>query len=62
MQPHATDLRDLYRPGSTLTPRRLWLLIGRLPAEAQVRVEYEAKKQHTSDRIRERQALYSKGG
>jgi hypothetical protein len=25
------DLRDLYRPGSGLTPRRLWVLIKALP-------------------------------
>lgn len=65
MQPHATDLRDIYLPGGgpkRLTPRLLWLMIQRLPPDARVWAAYEAAEVlHTADRIRERAAKYTKG-
>jgi hypothetical protein len=60
------DLRDLYRPGSGLTPRRLLVLIRGLPAAAALwaaldRAEKKAQKP-TVERIRERQEFYAAKG
>lgn len=58
------DLRDLYRRGSGMTPRRLYLLIRRLPPESWLWAQVEDAKQKalkpTADKIRERQAFYAK--
>jgi hypothetical protein len=60
------DLRDLYRPGSGLTPRRLLVLIRGLPPTAALWavLDRAAKLAQipTVDRIRERQAFYAEGG
>lgn len=54
------DSRDLYRPGSGMTLRRLWVLIQALPWDSplkvQVRDAQEKAKQATPDRLRSRQA------
>lgn len=58
-----SDLRNLYRPGSGMTPRRLVSLIGRLPSDAWVWAEQEAAEKAalkpTEDKIRERQEFYA---
>lgn len=58
------DLRDLYRRGAGMTPRRLYLLIRRLPPESWLWSRIEEEKQKaltpTVDKIRERQAFYAK--
>jgi hypothetical protein len=60
------DLRDLYRPGSGLTPRRLLVLIRALPPTATLWAVLEhAEKQAqipTVERIRERQDFYAAKG
>lgn len=57
------DLRDLHRRGSGLTPRRLYLLIRRLPPESWTWALLEEEKQKAlkpkPDQIRERQAYYA---
>lgn len=58
------DLRDLYRPGSGLTPRRLFVLLGRLVVEDavlnQVLVDAEklAEMRSRPDEIRKRKAAF----
>lgn len=56
------DLRDLWRPGSGMTMRRLLVLIWGLPRDSithQLRVEAEQKALiPTADKIRERQEHY----
>lgn len=59
------DLRDLYRPGSGMTLRRLNVLVDWLPPEARVWQAQRAaqeKSQSTSkiSKLRERQAFYDK--
>lgn len=59
------DMRDMYRPGCDLTPRRLLVLIRGLPAEAplwdQIRVADErADKQRVEAKIRERTDYYKR--
>jgi hypothetical protein len=62
------DLRDFYRPGSGLTPRRLWVLIRRLPGDAALWHEQAAAEQKKLDaltsveRLRERAAAYRAKG
>jgi hypothetical protein len=56
------DLRDLYRRGSGLTLRRLWVLLRALPWDCPLyealRAEVEAAKVPKSDEIRERQEAW----
>ena len=57
------DLRDLYRSGSGLTPRRLYVLVRALPPEAllwNVMREAEEQIKPTADQIRDRAAHYRK--
>lgn len=58
------DLRDLYRPGSGLTLRRLNLLVSALPPDALLWGELQAAKKKaeipTVDQIRARQAHYDR--
>lgn len=60
------DLRDLYRPGSALTFRRLRVLVRALPFDAQVWLEMqaaeEAAKIPTRDKIKERQEYWRARG
>lgn len=53
------DLRDLYRRGSGMTLRRLFVLVTCLPPDAPLwavlREEEEQAKKPTADRIRQRQ-------
>lgn len=60
------DLRDMYRPGSGMTLRRLLVLIRALPPDSLTHstLASEQEKSLTSaERLRERQAAYeSKGG
>jgi hypothetical protein len=62
MSPHATDLRDMWRPGSGLTLRRIWLLFHALPPESATWTAIAAKAEQaeraTPDRLRERQEHY----
>jgi hypothetical protein len=56
------DLRDLYRRGSGMTLRRLWVLIEGLPYESNTRTAARSSKDKSLtsvDRLRERQAHYS---
>jgi hypothetical protein len=57
------DLRDLYRRGSGMTPRRLWVLIRALPEEAltwrAIHAETIQAQKPTIDLIRERAAHYA---
>lgn len=59
-------MRDLYRPGSGMTFRRLWVLVRTLPAEARVwaalRAAEEKALKPTPEKIRERQAYYDRLG
>lgn len=56
------DFRDLYRPGSGLTLRRLLVLIRALPGDAplwaELEAEAEAAKKPKVDEIRERAAAW----
>lgn len=56
------DSRDLYRKGSGLTLRRLWVLIQGLPWDSPLKVEvreaHEKAKVPTPDKIRDRQEHY----
>lgn len=55
------DLRDLYRRGSGMTPRRLWVLIRALPADAPLWVELQEAEKNAykaPDLLRERQAAF----
>lgn len=58
------DLRDLYRPGAGLTPRRLLVLIKALPPDAGFWVALDAAQKKalkpTEEQIRERAAHYAK--
>lgn len=57
------DLRDLFRPGSGLSWRRLGVLIEWLPAEAplwaELRAAHERSLKPTPEQIRERAAHYN---
>lgn len=56
------DLRNLYRRGSGLTPRRLWVPLRGLPTDApvwlDVRAAEEAAAKSEPDEIRDRQAAF----
>lgn len=58
------DLRNLYRRGTGLTPRRLNVLIRRLPPDAlvwaEVQAAYEKSLKPTPEQIRARQAHYDR--
>lgn len=58
------DLRDLWRPGSGLTLRRLHVLVRALPPEALLwavmREAEDRAKIPTVEKIRERQEFYAK--
>lgn len=69
MSPHATDLRDMWRPGSGLTLRRIWVLLHALPAESATWLAIAAKAEQaekpTPDKLRDRAEHYrqlAKGG
>jgi hypothetical protein len=57
------DLRDLYRPGSGLTLRRLLVMVRALPADATVwaakaKAEEQAEELAKVAKLRERQDYY----
>lgn len=56
------DLRDLWRRGSGLTPRRLWVLIRALPPDAllwhEVQKAQDKALKPTEESIRDRQAYW----
>lgn len=56
------DLRDLYRKGSGLTPRRLFVLLRGLPADdlvwLDVKAAEEAALRAKPDEIRDRRAAF----
>jgi hypothetical protein len=58
------DLRDLWRRGSGMTLRRLWVLVKALPEDALFRRELaaaiEKAQKPTPDKIRERAAYYER--
>ena len=61
---HGFDLRDLFRPGSGMTLRRLGVLIEALPPDAPVwaalRAEHERSLKPTPEQIRDRAAHYER--
>lgn len=58
------DLRDVYRPGSGMTLRRLWVLIRALPVDSPtwdaIRAETVQAQKPTTDLIRERAEHYAR--
>lgn len=61
------DLRNLYRAGSGMTPRRLLVLIQGLSADSWLQreiaaAEAAAELTATADKLRERTAHYNRGG
>lgn len=56
------DLRDLFRPGSGMTLRRLYVLVSGLPPHAgiwqAVQAAHEKSLKPTEQQLRERQARY----
>lgn len=56
------DFRDLYRRGSGLTPRRLWVLLQAIPGDdplwVEVREAEAAEQKAKPDLIRDRQAAF----
>ena len=61
------DLRDLYRPGSSMTLRRLRVLVDALPADALLRLRVAHAQKAADDaaklaRLRQRQSHYAPKG
>lgn len=58
------DFRDLWRPGSGMTPRRLWVLLKAMPADAPFRLavaeEMEKAQKPKPDTIRDRSAEWKR--
>lgn len=58
------DLCDYFRPGLGLTPRKLFVLLRRLPAEAWLWVDIEAAERKalrpSDEQIRARQEFYAR--
>jgi hypothetical protein len=63
---NGTDLRDLYRPGTGLTFRRLKMLVTSLPPNALVWLEQDAAAEKakipTPDKIKSRQEYWKARG